>query len=48
MGYTEIESITEDVAADGLDDILHEFWTVGFDAFPFLCRANTFIGDRCC
>lgn len=30
-------SIAEYVAADGLDDILHELRTVGFDAFPFLC-----------
>ena len=29
--------VTEDVAADGLDDILHELRTVGFDSFPFLC-----------
>ena len=37
--------VAEDVAADGLDDVLHELWTVGFDAFPFLCISNTFIGD---
>ena len=37
--------VTEDVAADGLDDILHELRTVGFDAFPFLCAADSFIGD---
>lgn len=36
-------SIAEYVAADGLDDILHELRTVGFDAFPFLCGSNTFI-----
>ena len=30
-------SVTEDVAADGLDDVLYEFRTVRFDAFPFLC-----------
>ena len=29
--------IAEDVAADGLNDVLHELWTIGFDAFPFLC-----------
>ena len=29
--------VTEDVAADGLDDVLHELRTIGFDAFPFLC-----------
>ena len=37
-------SVAENVAADGLDDILHEFWSVGFNAFPLLRRANTFIG----
>ena len=37
--------VAEDVAADGLDDVLHELRTVGFDAFPFLCGSNTFIGD---
>lgn len=40
-----LHSIAEDVAADGLDDILHEFRPVGFNAFPFLCGADTFIGD---
>ena len=30
-------SVTEDVAADGLNDVLHEFRTIGFDALPFLC-----------
>ena len=29
--------VAEDVAADGLDDVLHELRTVGFDAFPFFC-----------
>ena len=38
-------SIAEDIAADGLDNILHELWTVGFYAFPLLRRANTFISD---
>lgn len=37
--------IAEDIAADGLDDILHELRTVGFDAFPLLCRASAFISD---
>ena len=32
-----LHGVTEDVAADGLDDVLHELRTVGFDAFPFLC-----------
>lgn len=40
-----LHSITENVAADGLDNILHEFRPVGFDAFPLLCRAHAFIGD---
>lgn len=35
----------EDVPADGLDDIFHEFRPVGFDALPFLCGSYTFIGD---
>lgn len=38
-------SIAEDVTADGLNDILHEFRSVGFNAFPLLRRANTFIGN---
>lgn len=38
-------SITEDVAADCLYNILHEFRIVGFYAYPFLCRAHAFIGD---
>ena len=37
--------IAEDVTADGLDDILNEFRPVGFDAFPFLCGADAFVGD---
>lgn len=39
-------SIAEYVAADGLDDILHKFRPIRFDAFPLLCRTNAFIGDR--
>ena len=38
-------SVTEDVAADSLDDVFHELRTVGFDAFPFLCGSNAFVGD---
>ena len=38
-----LHGIAEDVAADGLDDVLHELRTVGFDAFPFLCGTNTLI-----
>lgn len=32
-----LHGVTEDVAADGLNDVLHEFRTIGFDALPFLC-----------
>ena len=32
-----LHGVTENVAANGLDDVLHELRTVGFDAFPFLC-----------
>lgn len=38
--------VTENVAADGLDDILHELWTVGFDTFPLFCGTDSFIGYR--
>ena len=38
-------SVAEDVAADSLDDVLHELRSVGFDAFPLLCGSNAFIGD---
>ena len=38
--------IAEDVAADSLDDVLHELRTIRFDAFPFLCRTDSFVGDR--
>ena len=41
-----LHGVAEDVAADGLDDILHELWTVGFDTFPLLCGADSFIGYR--
>lgn len=40
-----LHGTAENVAADGLDDILHEFRTVGFNAFPFLCRTDAFICD---
>ena len=52
MNVTDDEAVPEsfhgvakDVAADGLDDILYELRTVGFDALPFLCRSDTFVGD---
>ncbi len=38
--------IAEDIAADGLVDILYKLWFEGFNAFPFPCGANTFISDR--
>lgn len=37
--------IAENVAADGLNYILYEFRSVGFDSFPFLCGADAFVGD---
>ena len=37
--------VTEDVTADGLNNVLHELRTVGFDAFPFLCGFDSFVGD---
>lgn len=37
--------VAENVAADCLDDVLHELRTVGFDAFPLLGGANPFVGD---
>ena len=40
-----LHGIAEDVAADSLYDVLHELRTVGFDAFPFLCGSDSFIGD---
>ena len=40
-----LHGIAEDVAADGLNDVLHKLRTVGFDAFPFLCCSDPFVGD---
>lgn len=40
-----LHGVAEDVAADSLDDVLHELRTVGFDAFPFLCGSDSFVGD---
>ena len=40
-----LHGIAEDVTADSLYDVLHELRTVGFDAFPFLCGSDSFIGD---
>ena len=39
-----LHGVAEDVAADGLDDVLHELRTVGFDTFPLFCGSNAFIG----
>ena len=49
MSYNEalperLHGVTEDVAADGLNDVLHKLRTVGFDAFPFLCGSDSLIG----
>ena len=35
----------EDVAADGLDDVFYDFGTVCFDAVPFFCGGESFVGD---
>lgn len=40
-----LHGIAEDIPADGLHDVLHEFRTVGFDAFPFLRGADANVGD---
>ena len=37
-------SKTEKISGDCLHDVLNEFWAVAFDAFPFLGRADAFIG----
>ena len=35
----------EEIPGDCLDDVFHEFGTVGFDAFPFFICAGSFVGD---
>ena len=40
-----LHGIAEDVAANGLDDVLYEFRTVRFDAFPLLCGSDSFVSD---
>lgn len=40
-----LHGVAEDVAADGLNDVFHKLRTVGFDAFPFLCCSDSFVGD---
>lgn len=37
--------VGENIPADSLDNVLHEFRTVGFDALPFFVCANTYVGD---
>ena len=36
--------VAENIAADGLDNVLYKFQTVGFGAFLFLCGTYAFIG----
>ena len=38
--------VAQDVPADGLHDVLHEFRAVAFDPLPFFRRTDAFIGDR--
>ena len=38
-----LHGIGENVAADGLDNVLDKFWTIAFEACPF-SRAYTLIG----
>ena len=40
-----LHGTTEDIATHGLDDVLHELRSVGFDPFPFLRGSYSFIGD---
>lgn len=40
-----LHGMAKDIAADGLDDVLHELRTVAFYAFPFLCGTDAFVGD---
>ncbi len=37
--------VAEDVAGNGLDDVLHEFRAVALDPLPFLRGADTVVGD---
>lgn len=37
--------VHEDVPRNCLDDVLHELGTVGFDAFPLFCAADTLVSD---
>ena len=40
-----LHGIAENVSGNCLHDVFHELGTVAFDAFPFLCSTNTFIGN---
>lgn len=40
-----LHSKAEKIPADSLYDVLHELRTVGFDAFPLLCRSDSHVGD---
>jgi len=38
--------VCQNISAYCLNDIFNEFRTVTFDAFPFLCVASAFVGNR--
>lgn len=40
-----LHSEAEEILRDCLDNVFHEFGTVGFDAFPFFICAGSFVGD---
>ena len=35
-----LHGIAEDIPADGLDDVFHEFRSITFQSFPFLCGSE--------
>lgn len=35
----------QEIPGDCLDDVFHEFWTVGFYALPFFGCSGAFVGD---
>lgn len=50
MAYDEAEGQVlhgeaQEVPGNCLDDIFHEFWTVGFYALPFFVCSGSFVGD---
>ena len=50
MSYDEaapegIQGIAEDVPADGLGDVFHQLWAVGFNPGPVLLRVGPQIGN---